>query len=330
MTTVSPQRPWLVTGAAGFLGSHVVEQLLGRRIPVVALDSLHWGNLGYLSPFVDHPLFTLVVADIREAKALRGVFESFRPANVVHLAALHYIPAAVADPPLAVGINVLGTQAVLSASTASGVERFWFASTGDVYAPADEAHHEDDRKEPFNIYGLSKFQGEQLVALAAQSQPAMRFVVGRLFNLYGARETNPHILPEILKQLRDRPGEPLRLGSLWPRRDLVPVTEAARAIIETTLQAPEGVTTLNIATGEARSMQEVIDLIGDLRGQPVPVETDPERVRPVERAHLQADVSRLKALIGWTPHADLRRGLADLLTEEGLLDPAATPGSSTR
>jgi UDP-glucose 4-epimerase len=314
------RRPWLVTGAAGFLGSHVVEDLLGRGTPVVALDNLQWGRLDFLAPSLKHPDCTLAVADIRDAAATRTLFERFRPEAVVHLAALHYIPACVADPALAVGINVLGTQSVLSASRAAGVERFWFASTGDVYPPAESPHREEDSPAPFNIYGLTKSQGEALVGLESRERPSAHFAIGRLFNLYGPRETNPHFLPELIKQIRDRPGDTLRLGNLWPKRDLVPTDEAARAVVDMTLAAPPGLTVANVATGAARSMQEVIAMIGEILGKPLPVETDPARVRPVERAHLQADVSRLKALIGWTPKDDLRRGLHRLLVGEGVLD----------
>lgn len=316
---IDASRPWLVTGAAGFLGSYVVEELLRRGRPVVALDGLQWGRLEYLAPSLAAPGCTLVAADLRDASATARLLAQFRPSCVVHLAALHYIPAAVADPALAVGINVLGTQSLLSACAASGVERFWFASTGDVYAPSESPHREDEAPMPFNIYGLTKWQGEQLVSLASRNEPRMRFAVGRLFNLYGPRETNPHFLPELIKQVAADPGATLRLGNLWPRRDLVPTDEAARAVVDMVEAIPEGLTLANVATGAARSMQEVIDLIGELLGRPLRVETDPAKVRPVERAHLQADVSRLRALIGWTPHADLRRGLAALLRSEGLM-----------
>src|SRR5713226_2789166 len=164
-----------------------------------------------------------------------------------------------------------------------------------------------------------KVQGEQLIQLAAREQPQTHFVIGRLFNLYGPRETNPHIVPEIVKQLREHPMAALRLGNLWPKRELIPISEAARVIIESTLQAPSGVTTVNVASGAAWSMQEVIDLLGELLGRKIEVETDPARVRPTERAHLQADVTQLRELLGWTPHHDLRRGLTDLLTVEGML-----------
>ena len=215
-------------------------------------------------------------------------------------------------------LNVLGTQCVLSAARAAAVPRFWLASTGDVYVPDERPHHETESAVgPFNIYGVTKLMCEQLVALEARERPDARFLVGRLFNLYGPRETNPHILPEVLGQLCADPSAALRLGSLWPKRDLVPVADAARAVVATLDAAPAGVTTVNVASGVAVSMQEVLDRIGELRGRPLAIETDPAKVRPVERRHLQADVARLRGLIGWAPHADLGRGLTELLAAEG-------------
>jgi UDP-glucose 4-epimerase len=313
-------RPWAVTGAAGFLGSHVVELLRERGVPVLAVDDFSWGRPEFLTPYEGDPDFTLARLDVRQTDALTVLLRRHSPAALVHLAALHFIPAAVADPPKAVSLNVVGTQSVLSACRASGIGVIWFASTGDVYAPSEKPHSEDDPIGPFNIYGLTKLIGEQLVGLEARQRPEATFVVGRLFNLYGPRETNPHILPEILGQLRRQPDATLRLGDLRPRRDLVPVHDAAQAVIESLGAAPVGVTTVNVATGEARSMAEVLELIGALRGRRSVIETDPAKLRPVERNHLQANVSRLRALIGWAPHTNLRRGLKELLLAEGLID----------
>jgi UDP-glucose 4-epimerase len=310
-------QPWAVTGAAGYLGSHVVECLLARGTPVLAVDDLSTGRGAYLDAHRANPNFALAKQDIRDVAGLRAIFERHRLAAVVHLAALHFIPACNADPPLTISLNVHGTQCVLSAARAAGVGRFWFASTGDVYVPDDKPHHETNSATgPFNVYGLSKLIGEQLIALESRLRPDARFVVGRLFNLYGPRETNPHILPEIFDQLRSDPGATLRLGSLWPRRDLVPVADAARAVVATLDAASPGTTTVNVATGVAVSMQYVLDLIGELRGKPLKIETDPAKVRLVERGHLQADVTKLRAMIGWAPHADLRRGLAELIAAE--------------
>lgn len=312
-------KPWLVTGAAGFLGSHVVEELLRRGYPVVAVDNLSGGRKDHLDPFRRDPRFRFEKRDVRNVTLLGELFERERPEAAIHLAALHFIPACEADPAAAESLNVGGTASLLGAARAAGVERVWFASTGDVYAPAEAAHREDSPLGEFSVYGRTKRRGEELVAAEARARPGASFVVGRLFNLYGPRETNPHVLPEILQQLRQRPNGPLRLGNTWPRRDLVPVADAARAAVESLERAPAGLTVVNVATGRASAVDEVIALVGELRGRRLIVEKDPGRVRPVERPVLQADVSRLRGLIGWAPHDDLRRGLEELLREEGLL-----------
>ena len=207
------QHPWVVTGAAGYLGSHVVEQLLARGTSVLAVDDLSTGKSDYLKAHSANPKFKLAQLDIRDASALSQLFQQSRPTAVIHLAALHFIPACSADPALTISLNVHGTQCVLSAAHAAHIERIWFASTGDVYVPDEKPHHEANSPTgPFNIYGLSKLMGEQLIALESRIRPDARFVVGRLFNLYGPRETNPHILPEILSQIRDNPSAPLRPG----------------------------------------------------------------------------------------------------------------------
>ncbi|HEV2171694.1 MAG TPA: GDP-mannose 4,6-dehydratase [Candidatus Binatus sp.] len=320
MDSITTEGSWLVSGAAGFLGSHVVDELLVRGAHVVGVDNLAWGNTDHLKPFLDNRRFTFAKLDIREASAAAEIIKKFSPGHVIHLAALHYIPAAMADPATTVSINVHGTQVMLSAARAAGIERFFFASTGDVYRPAEQPHRECDSLEPFNIYGLSKLLGERLVDLASKEQPTAHFVIGRLFNLYGSRETNAHFIPETIKQLRGNSRVSLKLGNLSPRRDLVPVGDAARAIIEMLERSAPGLNVMNVASGRDWSMREVIDLLAELLGKQIDVTTDPARVRAVERPFLRADVSRLKAALDWTPHADLRRGLGDLLKAEGLMN----------
>ncbi|WP_353932512.1 GDP-mannose 4,6-dehydratase [Okeanomitos corallinicola TIOX110] len=315
---------WVVTGAAGFLGSHVVEKLLNCGESVIGIDNFFSGSKEFIKPFLDNPNFIFYEMDIRDVNELTVLFQNHQPSIVVHLAAIHFIPAAVADPTLTVSLNVHGTQCVLTAARVAGVKNFWFASTGDVYKPSELPHQEDSIIEPFNIYGLTKLMGEQLLKLESKHQPSAKFVIGRLFNLYGVRETNPHIIPEIIQQIRQQPNKPLFLGNLWPLRDMVPVEEAASAVIESIQKAPIGITTVNIASGVAHSMEELIEIMGKILGKPIEVKIDPAKIRSVERSHLQADVSKLKKLIGWTPHSDVYRGLKNLLmiedsTQENLI-----------
>lgn len=312
-------QPWLVTGAAGFLGSHVVEQLLSRQLPVVAVDDLSTGDWRFLAPFATNPRFRFVCQDIRDQAALTEAFARTEPAVAIHLAALHFIPAAMRNPGLTVSLNVHGTQCVLSACRAANVSRVWYASTADVYKPMDQPYQESSEVAPFNIYGLTKWMGEKLVQLEADAHPERHFVIGRLFNLYGPHETNPHILPEIIGQLRNGGSKVLRLGTVTAKRDLVPVADAARAVIEMVEKSKPGVAIANVGTGITVTMQDVVERIGTLMGQPLRIETDPAKLRPVDRPCLQADVSRLRAMIGWAPHADLTRGLRDLLCHEGVI-----------
>ncbi len=311
---------WLVTGGAGFLGSHVVEQLIQLGKKVFVIDNLSWGHQDFVQKNSSKIQFHKI--DIRDKEAVDSALESIKPTHVIHLAALHFIPMAIKNPSLAVDINVLGTQTLLqSLAEKTEYQNFWFASTGDVYAPDTLPHHTNNSLiKPFNIYGLTKLIGEQLLELEAKNKPEKRFIVGRLFNLYGARETNPHILPEIMGQIKQQPGSvTLSLGNLWPKRDMVPVDEAAKCIILSLEKIPQkssGKYTFNYGTGEAVSMEEMIRVIEGLIQRKITIQLDPSKVRSVERAHLQADVQSLKEFIGITPAADLVSGLKKLVSSQ--------------
>jgi UDP-glucose 4-epimerase len=308
----------LVTGASGFLGVQVVKALLGLGRSVVGLVQGGGPREAALREVVSHPLFVLERGDVRDADGVARLCARRKPAEVIHLAAFHFIPHTTAEPARALAVNVVGTQCLLSAALREGARRFWFASTADVYAPDNRPHAEEAVPGPVNIYGLSKLMGEQLVALAAKGHPEVAFVVGRLFNMYGAGNLTPQLIPELVRQVRERPGAPVRVGDLSAFRDLVPVADAARAVVETMRAAPPGVTTVNVATGVAHPVSLLPRLIGAILGRELETQLDPVRIHSQHRPHLQADVSRLRALIGWAPHADLRRGLKELLVAEGL------------
>jgi nucleoside-diphosphate-sugar epimerase len=114
---------WLVTGAAGFLGSHIVEQLLLRQVPVIGVDNLSSGRWQFLAPFATHPLFEFVCKDIRDEATLTELCRRNCPDAAIHLAALHFIPAAMRDHGFAVSLNVHGTQSLLTACRESNTRR---------------------------------------------------------------------------------------------------------------------------------------------------------------------------------------------------------------
>jgi UDP-glucose 4-epimerase len=313
----------LVTGGAGFIGSHLVERLLDEDRRVVIVDSLLRGRRA-LASFIGDRRVVLVPADIRAESVIRGVVADGAFDVVYHLAALHYIPECAAHPLEALSVNVVGTQTLLEALKVRPPRCLVFASTGDVYAPKIGPHEEADALGPISLYGLSKVFGEQLVTASSAALSDTSIVVARLFNAYGPRETNPHLIPSILDQVKH--GGRLRLGNLWPRRDYVHVKDIAEAL--TMLGArlrPSGVDTFNVGTGRDYSVGDVLTTLEGILDQKLIVEVDKERIRPVERSHLQANIERLQNATGWRPRRVLDDGLRELCLHEQMLKSPAHP-----
>jgi len=315
------QKKWLVTGAAGFLGSHVIQSLILKDQIVLGIDDLSWGKKEHLTSLTESKNGTFVKEDIRNTPEVTQIMKDFKPDVIVHLAALHFIPEAIKKPTLAVDINVRGTQSILEAAAlSSSYQTFWFASTGDVYAKTDQDNDEEKTEvRPFNIYGMTKFFGEKLLFLEHEKNSNKKFIAGRIYNLIGPNETNPHIVPEIMSQLK-RDNKKLSLGNIHPIRDYVPVDQCARAIIEMCEKITSPYTTCNVATGVGQSVSDLIKKIEKIFGHTIEVYIDPLKVRTVERERLVASSQKLKKLIGWAPSSDVEDILRSLLIAEGLLN----------
>jgi UDP-glucose 4-epimerase len=303
----------LVIGGAGFVGHHLVPRLLDQDHDVVVIDNLSRGSMERFGPALGDARLQIMRGDVTDAVLVREIVAEVRPAVVFHLAALHFIPYCVAHPSETMLVNVVGTQLVLDALAMVPDARLVFASTADVYATSDRAHREDDALGTTNVYGASKRFCEELFAIARRQDPARRIVAARLFNVYGTGETNPHVLPDILGQLRE--GNTLRLGNLEPRRDYVHARDVADALIRlAAYDGPQAV--FNVGTGIGTSVAELVDVLAELLGRTLRVEQDPARVRPVERMHLVADVARARRELGWSAATHLPEGLHDLLARE--------------
>jgi UDP-glucose 4-epimerase len=303
----------LVMGGAGFVGHHLVPRLLELEHDVVVFDDLSRGRMERFGPHLGDERLEIVRGDVTDAVLVREVVAAVRPAVVFHLAAIHFIPYCVAHPSETLLVNVLGTQLILDALGTVPDARLVFASTADVYAPSDRPHREDDALATTNAYGASKRFCEELFEVARGREPGRRILAARLFNVFGSGETNPHVLPDILAQLRD--GGPLRLGNLEPRRDYVHARDVAEAFAR--LATYEGTETVfNVGTGVGTSVRELVETLGEVLGRTLRVEQDAARVRPVERMHLVADGTRARRELGWAPRLDLRAGLRELIVRE--------------
>jgi UDP-glucose 4-epimerase len=298
----------LVTGGAGFIGSHVVERLLAREAGELhVLDDLSRGRREWLSRDV-----CLHQVDLREADSVRRTVADVHPEAVLHLAALHFIPAVDEAPEFARRVNVEGTQNLLDALSMSRPAVLLFASTAAVYADRSGPIPESSPVAPGDLYGETKATGEGLVAQFGK-QTGTHCVVARLFNVIGERETNPHVVPELVRQLRA--GAPsVQLGNLQTRRDYTDAVDVAEALVRLLLADP-GRTVFNVGSGRGTSVAELVSSCERILGREITVSVDQSRLRKHDRDELIADVKLLRAATGWAPTRSLEETLRRLLFE---------------
>ena len=178
-------------------------------------------------------------------------------------------------------------------------------------APSPRPHMEDDAIGPFNVYGRTKVIGEEICRGTIDWGWRPHFLIGRIFNAVGTRETNPHLVPEIIGQIV-RGASELRLGNLFPTRDFVDLPSQARAIVDATF-ATQGIETVNIGSGVAIRVGQMIDMILAEVGRHINVTVDPEKVRASERTNLCGTTNRLKQLIGYIPDPAGSRTIRSIL-----------------
>lgn len=299
-----------MTGAAGLIGRvsvRLLEQsgheVLGTDLhPVPAgLEDLAWQRL-----------------DVRRGEQVRATLMAFAPEAVVHLAARHFIPWCERFPAATLHTNVVGSQNVIEGVLEAGARKFVFASSAAVYGPSQRALKETSPLGPDDIYGTSKAMGEQLVKLAHTRGAGFNAVVLRLFNTIGPGDGNPHLLPRLLAELRDG-GKRVRLGNLGSVRDYVFVADVARAIVAAVESDLPGLTTVNVGSGNGRSVDEVVRALGDQLGRELRIVSVPTRRRAVDRPFLVADIARARALLDWEPLVSFSEALARTLHAELVL-----------
>jgi UDP-glucose 4-epimerase len=268
-----------------------------------------------LGPFLD--VIEFREADILDAAILDAIVKEAQPGIVFHLAAHHFIPFCNAHPRETLRVNVEGTHLVLSSAVHHGASVAVVASTAAIYPSRDAPLDEGIAPEPADIYGLSKLMSEESTRFVA-STSRMKCVAARLFNTYGAYDTNPHLIPHIMQCLQS-PG-PIRLGNIHTRRDYIHVDDVADVLYRSAIAAVDGYAVVNMGTGEEHSAQDVVRTIGELLGRELEIVVDADRVRHVDKLHQRADTRRLNELTGKHPRRSLADGLRRLLVHESLLD----------
>jgi len=297
-----------ITGGAGFIGSAVVKTLQESNAEIMIYDDLSFGN----RKFIDVPDSAFVRGNILDKDLLQSRLLDFDPQQIVHLAAIHFIPYCNEHPFESANINIAGTLNLLeSAKKLPRLEKVFFASTAAVYPIYDHAIHEDLTPSPSDIYGLSKLTGEQLCQ-KFNLQSEIPTIVCRFFNAFGPNETNPHLIPAIQEQVLAG-NRTIKIGNTQPKRDYIHTADMAKAVQLLLEKFNKGIDTFNLGRGIEYSVTEVIDAFSKALGEPLQTETDPARVRKTDRLHLLADTTKLQKYTGWKPTVSLEEGIKTLI-----------------
>jgi nucleoside-diphosphate-sugar epimerase len=314
-----PAKKVLVTGAGGFIGSHLVEQLLNQGFAVRAFTRYtsaaeKGGNLRFLSP--QHLAeIEFYAGDLRDADAVRAAMQNI--ACVYHLGAIIAIPYSYKHPEETFAVNLNGTLNVLQAMRQQGTARGVIVSTSEVYGsaqytPIDEKHP----LQPQSPYSASKISAEAL-SLSFYNSFNTPVVVVRPFNTFGPRQSARAVIPTIIAQALSQPS--VTLGALHPYRDYTFATDTALGLI-CAGEAGEAALgkVINLGTGISNTIghiaETILDLVAARTGHRATLAAnDPQRLRPEksEVLKLEADNRLAAQLIGWSP----RWGLADGLSE---------------
>jgi len=315
----------LVTGADGFIGSHLVERLVEEGADVCAFCIYNSnGSLGWLDELEPKRRESLDIrmGDIRDERFVR---DSAAGADVVfHLAALIAIPYSYAAPASFVDTNVRGTLNVLEAVRAHGARRMVNTSTSEVYGTPDVV----PIVESHPLKGQSPYSATKIAADKMCEAFALSFdtpvITLRPFNTFGPRQSARAVIPTILGQLMTGATE-VRLGNVEPRRDFTYVSDTVDGFIRSATAPLEAGETIQLGSGAAVSVADLFRMCCEVTGSDAVVATDEQRVRP-ERSEvmvLQSDPSRAKALLGWEPTVSLTEGLRMVAKWlEPRLDPA--------
>src|SRR5512134_1593566 len=309
MTTI------LVTGGAGYIGSHVARQLGERGEKLVTLDNL---STGFRSAVL-HGEF--VQGDTGDAALVARVLAGHEVDTVMHFAAHIVVPESVADPLKYYRNNTANTRTLLECCTAAGVRQFVFSSTAAVYGmPATGSASEDTPTSPINPYGWSKLMSERMLADVAAAFP-LRYVALRYFNVAGADpggrigQSTPeatHLIKVACEHVTGKRERVEIFGTDYDTpdgtcvRDYIHVEDLAAAHLKALdyLRAGEASTTLNCGYGQGFSVRQVLDQVAQVAGKPLRIVESPRRAG--DPAQLVARADRIRERLGWQPqHQDL-------------------------
>lgn len=301
----------LITGADGFIGSHLTEEILLRGYQVRALAQYNsFNNWGWLEDVSNTPNLEVVSGDIRDPHYCKEITKGID--IIFHLAALIAIPYSYVAPDSYIDTNIKGTLNICQAAKENGVQRIIITSTSEVYGTAQYVPiNEEHPKQPQSPYSASKI-GADMIALSFYNSFKLPVTIARPFNTYGPRQSARAIIPTIITQIASGMTE-IKLGDLSPTRDLNYVKDTCQGFIAL-VESDETIgKEINIASNFEISMRDVLDLIKEIMKSEVVIISDEQRIRPVksEVLRLWGDNSLIRELTGFEVKYNLRKGMEE-------------------
>ena len=296
--------PVLVTGATGFIGSHVVDALLALDAEVHALTST-------VSSVYPQRLLgvrdrvTIHEGSLSDRSAMDAVAETVRPQVVFHLGAYTHVGKSWQRVDECVQVNVQGTVNLLQALAPFGYEKLVYTGTSEIYGDVEVPFREDGPVNPISPYAVSKYAGERYCRMFHQGK-GWPVVMVRPFNAYGPAQSPDRIVPEII--VRALRGQPLLMTQGRQTRELNYVTDLARGFVAAALHGQPG-RLYNLGCGEEVSMRDLAQLLLRLMGDPIVAQLGALPERPTEIWRMHADASRARAELHWEPTVSLEEGL---------------------
>ena len=297
----------LVTGAAGFAGSHLVEHLLENEARVAA-----WGHGPIPSSLRSSDRILWTAVDVTDPAAVEAALGETRPSAVYHCAGIADVHSTWSDSATALRVNVLGTHNLLNALERVAIDApVLITGSALVYKPSDAALSEDSPIGPASPYGVSKL-AQELVGLAARG----RVIVARPFNHAGPRQAPAYVTSSFARQIAEAEAgirQPvLEVGNLEARRDITDVRDTVRAYA-LLMQKGQAGRPYNVCRGEAFRVGDLLDALVRQSQAAIEVRTDPARLRPNDMPVVLGDPRRLERDTGWKPRIPIEQTLRDLL-----------------
>jgi len=304
----------LVIGGAGFIGSHLLDELVKEDFEVIVFDDLSTGRIENISHHLEKRKIRFIEGDVRRRKDVEEALEGVEV--VFHLAAITSVPYSVKHSKVTYEVNVNGTINLLEACLRNRVEKFIYLSTCAVYGepeylPVDEKHPTN----PISPYAESKLKAEQ-ACMKFQEAYGLKTVVLRPFNIYGSRQRNDWyggVIANFIERLREG-KPPLIYGDGKQTRDFIYIDDAIRAFLMALNHDNAVGRTFNIATGVPTSIERLAQLLIELFGADgiKPQHTSP---RQGDVKHIYANIEAAKHRLGFEPRVSLREGLTSLIGE---------------